>query len=538
MANRKRLIFLTLVLLLLLSTSCAASPTGNETSATSAGTTAPVSTSSQTTQTTDLNGRPDAASGILRLWWSKRGSLNPLLDRSQSGQAVNQLIFQGLFSIDSTQKYQFQLARDIRFTANGKQVMIDLAPDVVFHDGSKLTAADVVACINFILSNPDQSDYSQSLQVIQSVTTIGPSTIRLTLTQPDPWLPYALTFPVLTAASLSLGPFDLVPGSGPFRMQSYDAENGLTLKKVSLTGDDSEMTTVSLTEFNNLAEAMRAFENDAIDLVNLTAAEYSRYMLRNSLRFEQYTGNQLLFLAYNTQEKKLLADSSRLTFLKQLLNPVAFSEAGAADWGESTCLPLAATTWTIREAKIRQVLDTLGKPAWDATDKKLRVLVLADDSFQQQAMGLVCGLLDRAGVAWQLESLAAADYWAALAEGAYDLTIMDAVLPVQPDPSWLYRDDRPGRYGVLSSLAGKGLDEYDLWRQKLVLSLSPVNCEMLPSGQDYADTLAETAARAPWSILVLRSGAILYGDRVIGQCQPDQNNPFKGIEELWIWSGE
>lgn len=246
----------------------------------------------------------------------------------------------------------------------------------------------------------------------------------------------------------------------------------------------------------------------------------------------------MLFLAYNTQEKKLLADPARLVCLKQLLNPEAFSEAGAADWGESTFLPLAATTWTIRDARISQPLQALGKPSWKATDKKLKLLVIAGDNFQQQAMEMVCGLLDEAGVAWQLEQLASAGYWAALAAGSYDLAMMDAVLPAQPDPSWLYRDDRPAAYGVLNSLAGKGLDEYDLWRQKLILALSPANCDLLPSGQDYADTLAETAARSPWGILVLRSGAILYGDRVIGQCQPDQNNPFKGIEELWIWSGE
>ena len=44
--------------------------------------------------------KPDMASGELRLWWSKRQILNPLLDNSQSGQSVNGLIFDGLFSVD------------------------------------------------------------------------------------------------------------------------------------------------------------------------------------------------------------------------------------------------------------------------------------------------------------------------------------------------------------------------------------------------------------------------------------------------------
>ncbi len=50
------------------------------------------------------------ASGELRLWWSKRQILNPLLDNSQSGQSVNGLIFDGLFSVDEHQMIQPALA--------------------------------------------------------------------------------------------------------------------------------------------------------------------------------------------------------------------------------------------------------------------------------------------------------------------------------------------------------------------------------------------------------------------------------------------
>jgi ABC-type transport system substrate-binding protein len=80
---------------------------------TTAGQTGSATTASAfaTHATTRTGSVPDKASGTLRLWWSKRQSLNPLLDASASGQAANDLIFEGLFRIDKQQRLQPRLAR-------------------------------------------------------------------------------------------------------------------------------------------------------------------------------------------------------------------------------------------------------------------------------------------------------------------------------------------------------------------------------------------------------------------------------------------
>jgi len=66
--------------------------TGSQTTASAAHETA------ESTATTDDWSaiRPNAPSGELRLWWSRRSNLNPLLDSSESGLAIHRLIFQGL----------------------------------------------------------------------------------------------------------------------------------------------------------------------------------------------------------------------------------------------------------------------------------------------------------------------------------------------------------------------------------------------------------------------------------------------------------
>jgi len=260
-------------------------------------------------------------------------------------------------------------------------------------------------------------------------------------------------------------------------------------------------------------------------------------MLRNSLRFEQYVGNQCLFLAYNTK-KRPLSESGRLLYLKQLMDPDKLSMAGAGVWGECTAVPLSAASWLLggQPARQQELLAGLGKPTWNQSARELVLLLPEGDSFRQELAGLVGARLTAAGIKWRLQILPEANYLPALTQGQYDLALLEAVLPAAPDATWLYRDDRAAAYALLNSLTVNGLTDYPVWRQRLLQANQTRSASL--EDYPYLTILNETAARSAWSVLLIRSAAVLYGDRVIGQCQPDRYNPFRGIEELWIWSGQ
>ncbi len=110
-------------------------------------------------------------------------------------------------------------------------------------------------------------------------------------------------------------------------------------------------------------------------------------------------------------------------------------------------------------------------------------------------------------------------------------------LPLEPDVTWLYGADRPEAYSLLDQIAGPTMTGYDLWIGRLTASLDLV---ALVPGHDKTAllyNLYETDARSVWSCLLFRQSAVLYGDRVIGQCKPVRQNPYNGVEELWIWPG-
>jgi len=233
-----------------------------------------------------------------------------------------------------------------------------------------------------------------------------------------------------------------------------------------------------------------------------------------------------------------LADSGRLLFLKQLLNSDSLQAAGAGIWGECTPvnLPLSSYLLDGQSAGVQSVLDSLGQPDWDESSRELVFLMPENDFFRLSIAELLGNCLTEAGVPWRMEILADPEYQLAIGQGEYDLTILEAVLPNDPDPTWLYRADRPMAYNALSVLDGSGLADYELWRERLIQASNPNRAD--PAVGGYPSLLRETAARSPWNVLMIRSAAILYGSRVIGQCRPDCYNPYQGIEELWIWSGQ
>jgi ABC-type transport system substrate-binding protein len=508
---------------------------GPETDPATSGTTAASASS-----TPQISNRPDAASGTLRIWWSRRQTLNPLLDTTRTGHAVNRLVYQSLFTIDENQQYIPDLAAGIQFRLSGTQVVVTIKKNLFFHDGTPLTAEDAAECIKFIQAHPTETAYSADLAGIINAVAINDEKLILTLTQPDPWLPFVLTFPVIPSEYLETDPFTLIPGSGAFVMESFSAEDGLVLKKAAAPEYLNELTTIRVIEYNNLTAAMQGFENDNVDLVYMDASDYSRYQLRDSLRFEPFTSGKLLMIAFNTASRKPLSNLDRLLFLKKILQPSRVLAASRYPWGgEVTDIPIPAASWLLggEETSSSGVLVSLGNPTWDSKTRALVLLVPQEDALYGTISEAIGRCLDVAGVKWQMKSLPKAEYDAEMLLGNFDMALLETGSHASPDPSWLYRDNRPAAETVLNILPNIGLDGYGDWRLKLTGLMSAERTEDIKTGRETADALAQTAARSPFGILLLRSGALLYGNRIVGQGRPSADDPYQGIKELWVWSG-
>src|SRR5690606_4957216 len=132
-------------------------------------------------------------------------TLDPRLQRDTTAFRINDVVFSGLVSLDDS----FQAQPDLALSweqPDDKTWIFHLRDDAVFHDGEKLTAADVAFTFNSILDPELNSRYKQFFSPLTSVEAVDDTTVRFNLSAP-----YA---PLLSYVDLGIVPQHYVEAGG------------------------------------------------------------------------------------------------------------------------------------------------------------------------------------------------------------------------------------------------------------------------------------------------------------------------------------
>ena len=154
---------------------------------------------------------------------------NPLLVKSGYNEQMNFLIYDGLYQIGPTYEAVQNLATGYEIEDNGYTVQVFLKPNVHFHDGSKLTAQDVKATVNFLLENPGY--YSHQVRNIKSIRAVDDYTIQFTLSELTPNLKLQLTFPIVCKKELLNAANFRLNGTGAYKVSSQTPGKQIILEQ-------------------------------------------------------------------------------------------------------------------------------------------------------------------------------------------------------------------------------------------------------------------------------------------------------------------
>lgn len=161
-------------------------------------------------------------------------TLNPLYARSNAEIAASKLIFSSILDYDQTGHLRDNVATNVAVDRTGKIYTVTLRDDVRWHDGTLLTADDVVFTVNMMKHPEAGSIYLASWSGIEA-RTLDDHTVRFTLPSVYAAFPHALTFPILPSHILSdVAPgmlrenaFSISPiGSGPFTLRLLQTAEG------------------------------------------------------------------------------------------------------------------------------------------------------------------------------------------------------------------------------------------------------------------------------------------------------------------------
>ncbi len=207
-----------------------------------------------TQQTADLTVAYVAAAG---------SDLHPIRGNSRDLNSINHLVFESVVELDESMQPAPLLAD--RWDFDGEAWIFYLRQGIVFHDGSPLTAHDVVASFEDIQINEATSPYADRIQYIREMSAIDDHTVRVVGNGVGYMTLYAMTFPVVQRWSLDAA---LPRGTGPYWYIQYDSWSGLRLESNPLWWKRQPyIESIYCVRFDETADALTALSTGRADVL-------------------------------------------------------------------------------------------------------------------------------------------------------------------------------------------------------------------------------------------------------------------------------
>lgn len=163
---------------------------------------------------------------------SEFSGLNPLLEETN----VDALLFRGLLRFDENNVPQNDIAQQVDVSEDLLTYTFTLKDDVHFHDGTILSADDVIFTIKSILNDENASFLKSDFIAVDSVTKNKQNQVVITLKYPfTPFLD-KMTVPILPKhafkeEAMRDSEFNRSPiGAGPYQMDEWNSGDHLVLK--------------------------------------------------------------------------------------------------------------------------------------------------------------------------------------------------------------------------------------------------------------------------------------------------------------------
>lgn len=242
---------------------------------------------------------------------------NPLYVTGQVNDAVSKLLFAGLFKYDNNNKLIGDLAQRYDVDSSGTVYTIKLKPDLTWHDGKPLTAADVAFTYQTI-QNPDaQSPLNVSWQNV-TVSETDARTVVFKLPNPLSSFPHSLTngiipkhaFEAANIANYRSLPFNTVRpiGAGPYQFKTIEVTGN------SPSTREEEIELVPFKEYHDGTPAISSFIIHTYPDEQLMLTDFRKRALNAMVGLEEVPAD--LAREANTQATIMPLTAANMVFFK------------------------------------------------------------------------------------------------------------------------------------------------------------------------------------------------------------------------------
>lgn len=373
--------------------------------------------------------------------------------------------------------YRPGLARSWRISANGREIKLELEPDVAFHDGRRLTSVDVQFSLD-AARNPrvNASHLRALLADVTAVELVTARSLRIRLSRPNGYIVRALAeIPILPShvyRNKLTAQRGAVVGSGPYRLASWRGDVVHLTRFAEYWGQKPAVPDIEFSFEPDSAKALTAAKRGELDLIPELISEHypeqaSAPGIVSSFTALRLRPTRLSYLLMDAGgapfddvrvRRALVHLIDRKGVVREVMDGLARLVAGPV-WPGGPGDGAAPPAPDFDPAVAADLLDQAG---WRDRDKdgirerdgkslRLAMLVREDASEEQKTVReRVIRALRRSGILVEQRTGSAAVLMNRLRSGEFDLAFLDWRSSVDVDLSPLFETGGARNYGRFS----------------------------------------------------------------------------------------
>lgn len=263
--------------------------------------------------------------GQLRIPVQGLESWNPLIAKTTDSVNFLSLIYEGLVGYDSDLKKIPKLASDWQVSEDGRLWTFNIRKDAKWHDGTSITAEDVIFTYNILKEGVLNSVYQYNIFDNDNILEIGLKnndkySLFVKLAEPSSKLLDIFTFPVISKdyyesveniikiqKDLTKAPL----GTGPYKVAeeyfSEDQESIILVRNEDWWGRRPYIDKIIGKMYTNKEEARKAFIQGELDLVDTMIVYVNNKSVEEDTKLYRFMTNYYEFLGLNS-ESELIKD--------------------------------------------------------------------------------------------------------------------------------------------------------------------------------------------------------------------------------------
>lgn len=477
-------------------------------------------------------------------------TFNPLLNEDESVDNMLSLIYDKLVILDENMKPSSNIVQSWERSESGLVLKLNLRQDITWHNGTKLTAKDVVFSLDTIKKSQDSSAYKACVNNISSYSALDDYTVEIKYRQVFSGYAYSLNFPIISSDYYSgEDVFNSDKNMKPMGTGAYSFESFTTMEEVKLVKNTQwfkgtpYIDYISVKILPDKETELYSFEQGTVDFITTDVVDWGKYNNSKETTIYEYTTNYYDFIGINFNNSILSNDIVRKALAyavprEQIVEEIYLNHAVITD------TPVNPNSWLKSSESLKYICNTelaksmVEQMGWTDTDndgildnngQKLSFTMLVNNENEHRVAvaEMIKESLGKMGVELNLDLQDYETYTQKLYAKDFDLVYAGWKLSIIPDLTFAFHSSQIS--------GGSNFISYQNSRMDSLLQQAFSATDENSLYQVYDNIQDLIIEDLPYISLYFRNTAVLADEKVKGEINSNFNEIFSGMENLYIY---